>query len=58
MGFTMMIVFGILAGWLLLSVVVCVAVGVAIRQADAREAVPVAQSARPSSRRRRGLSVA
>jgi hypothetical protein len=58
MGFTMMVVLGILAGWLLLSVVVCVVLGFAIRQADLREAAQTPQPDVAQHRRRKRLSVA
>jgi hypothetical protein len=56
---TMLIVFGILGGWLLLSVAVCVLLGSAIRQADVRDAVQVAEAAGVErARRKRPLSAA
>lgn len=54
-----MLLLAILGGWLLLSVLVCVAMGSGIRQADAREAIPVAEPPRTRDRRSsRPLSVA
>lgn len=59
MGFSMLIVLAILGGWLFLSVAVCLVVGIAIRQADTRDAVDATEPAQtPSSRRKRSLSVA
>jgi hypothetical protein len=46
-----MLLLAILGGWLLLSVLVCVAMGFGIRQADAREAVPAVEPSRSRGRR-------
>jgi hypothetical protein len=54
-----MLVLAILGGWLLVSVLVCVAMGAGIRQADTREASAVPEVATHRHRRRsRPLSVA
>ena len=54
-----MLLLAILCGWLLLSVLVCVAMGFGIRQADAREAIHVVEPPRPRGRRSsRPVSVA
>lgn len=54
-----MLVLAILGGWLLVSVLVCVAMGAGIRQADAREAIAVPEVLTSRHRRRsRPLSVA
>jgi hypothetical protein len=45
-----MLLLAILGGWLLLSVLVCVAMGFGIRQADAHEALPVAEPPRTRGR--------
>jgi hypothetical protein len=56
---TDMLVLAILGSWLVLSVLVCVAMGFGIRQADAREAVPAPGPAVARRRRSsRPLSVA
>ncbi len=46
-----MLLLAILGGWLLLSVLVCVAMGFGIRQADAHEAVRIVEPPRTRGRR-------